>query len=174
MTTPPANFSAPVAAPVSTCLTIHLSAKHPRPYASQQVVIALSEYILCSLFSPHTIYTFLSSPQQRHSSGSALPLHLLPGGGANGQQGRQQHPRFLKKQLFFCQLSSFSGSGSDISRAATFGSASESSTPFISPQGTPIPFNRFVFQSNRFQASFLFQVSAQLCPREVVQEQVMA
>ena len=41
--------------------------------------------------------------------------------------GRQQHP---------------SGSGSDISRAATFGSASESSTPFISPQGTPIPFNR--------------------------------
>ena len=98
MTTPPANFSAPVAAPVSTCLTIHLSAKHPRPYASQQVVIALSEYILCSLFSPHTIYTFLSSPQQRHSSGSALPLHLLPGGGANGQQGRQQHPRFLRKR----------------------------------------------------------------------------
>lgn len=65
--------------------------------------------------------------RSRHSSGSALPLHLLPGGGANGQQGRQQHP---------------SGSGSDISRAATFGSASESSTPFISPQGTPIPFNR--------------------------------
>merc|ERR1719167_992030 len=65
--------------------------------------------------------------RSRHSSGSALPLHLLPGGGVNGQQGRQQHP---------------SGSGSDISRAATFGSASESSTPFISPQGTPIPFNR--------------------------------
>ena len=42
-------------------------------------------------------------------------------------------------------IPSFSGSGSDISRAATFGSASESSTPFISPQGTPIPFNRFGF-----------------------------
>ena len=41
--------------------------------------------------------------------------------------GRQQHP---------------SGSGTDISRAATFCSASESSTPFISPQGTPITFNR--------------------------------
>merc|ERR1719167_1933018 len=65
--------------------------------------------------------------RSRHSSGSALPLHLLPGGGANGQQRRQQHP---------------SGSGSDISRAATFGSASESSTPFISPMGTPIPFIR--------------------------------
>eukprot|EP00092_Neocalanus_flemingeri_P010668 GFUD01011492.1.p1 GENE.GFUD01011492.1~~GFUD01011492.1.p1 ORF type:complete len:1056 (-),score=265.28 GFUD01011492.1:937-4104(-) len=63
--------------------------------------------------------------RSRHSSGSALPLHLLPGNVNNG--GRQQHP---------------SGSGSDISRAATFGSASESSTPFISPQGTPIPFNR--------------------------------
>ena len=98
MTPPPANFSAPVAAPVSTCLTIHLSAKHPRPYAPQQVVIALSEYILLFIsFSPLTLYTFLSSSQQRHSSGSALPLHLLPGGGANGQQGRQQHPRFLMK-----------------------------------------------------------------------------
>jgi len=63
--------------------------------------------------------------RSRHSSGSALPLHLLPGNVNSG--GRQQHP---------------SGSGSDISRAATFGSASESSTPFISPQGTPIPFNR--------------------------------
>ena len=62
--------------------------------------------------------------RSRHSSGSALPLHLLPGSG-----GRQQHP---------------SGSGSDISRAATFGSASESSTPFISPMGTPIPFIRCV------------------------------
>merc|ERR1719474_1993456 len=61
--------------------------------------------------------------RSRHSSGSALPLHLLPGNGG----GRQQHP---------------SGSGSDISRAATFGSASESSTPFISPMGTPIPFIR--------------------------------
>merc|ERR550517_2457737 len=61
--------------------------------------------------------------RSRHSSGSALPLHLLPGNSG----AKQQHP---------------SGSGSDISRAATFGSASESSTPFISPQGTPIPFNR--------------------------------
>jgi len=61
--------------------------------------------------------------RSRHTSGSALPLHLLPGYANNG--GRQHHP---------------SGSGSDISRAATFGSASESSTPFISPQGTPIPF----------------------------------
>lgn len=57
--------------------------------------------------------------RSRHSSGSALPLHLLPGG-----NGRQQHP----------------SGGSDISRAATFGSASESSTPFISPMGTPVPF----------------------------------
>ena len=80
--------------------------------------------------------------RSRHSSGSALPLHLLPGGerprdslclrhdtvtiSGSGGGGRQQHP---------------SGSGSDISRAATFGSASESSTPFISPMGTPIPFN---------------------------------
>merc|ERR1719452_364138 len=64
--------------------------------------------------------------RSRHSSGSALPLHLLPGSGQQAA-GRQQHP---------------SGSGSDISRAATFGSASESSTPFISPQGTPIPFPR--------------------------------
>jgi len=65
--------------------------------------------------------------RSRHSSGSALPLHLLPGTtGGNSNNGRQQHP---------------SGS-SDVSRAATFGSASESSTPFISPQSTPIPFNR--------------------------------
>jgi hypothetical protein len=58
--------------------------------------------------------------RSRHSSGSALPIHLLPGGG-----GRNHHP---------------SGC-SDVSRAATYGSASESSTPFISPQSTPIPFN---------------------------------
>ena len=55
-----------------------------------------------------------------------MHLRLLFVGNVNNG-GRQQHP---------------SGSGSDISRAATFGSASESSTPFISPQGTPIPFNR--------------------------------
>ena len=36
---------------------------------------------------------------------------------------------------------------SDVSRAATYGSASESSTPFISPQGTPIPFNRYSVHS---------------------------
>ncbi|XP_023346910.1 uncharacterized protein LOC111715775 [Eurytemora carolleeae] len=58
--------------------------------------------------------------RSRHSSGSALPVHLLPG------TGRNHH-------LSGC---------SDVSRAATYGSASESSTPFISPQGTPIPFNR--------------------------------
>merc|ERR1719209_782409 len=56
--------------------------------------------------------------RSRHSSGSALPLHLLPGSGQGAAGRQQQHP---------------SGSGSDISRAATFGSASESSTPFISP-----------------------------------------
>ncbi|XP_059082606.1 uncharacterized protein LOC131880102 isoform X2 [Tigriopus californicus] len=58
--------------------------------------------------------------RSRHSSGSALPLHLLP------------------------QASNkiFGSSSSDISRAATFGSTSECSTPFISPHGTPIPFNR--------------------------------
>lgn len=59
--------------------------------------------------------------RSRHSSGSALPLHMLPCGTSKGP---------------------FGSSGSDISRAATFGSASECSTPFISPHGTPIPFNR--------------------------------
>ena len=59
--------------------------------------------------------------RSRHSSGSALPLHMLPQGPSKGP---------------------FGSSGSDISRAATFGSASECSTPFISPHGTPIPFNR--------------------------------
>ena len=66
--------------------------------------------------------------RSRHSSGSALPLHMLPGGG--GQMGGVH------------QKGPFGSSGSDISRAATFGSASECSTPFISPHGTPIPFNR--------------------------------
>ena len=59
--------------------------------------------------------------RSRHSSGSALPLHMLP-------QGNPKNP--------------YGSAGSDISRAATFGSASECSTPFISPHGTPIPFNR--------------------------------
>ena len=77
--------------------------------------------------------------RSRHSSGSALPLHLLPGsaggagvgvvGGGGGGQGMQTKLNF-------------GSSGSDVSRAATFGSASECSTPFISPHGTPIPFNR--------------------------------
>ena len=67
---------------------------------SRLLLLCQSIYF-CSFLSPLTLYTFLSSSQQRHSSGSALPLHLLPGGGANGQQGRQQHPRFLKKQLSF-------------------------------------------------------------------------
>lgn len=67
--------------------------------------------------------------RSRHSSGSALPLHLLPQGqGQPGSGVQQKGP--------------FGSSGSDISRAATFGSASECSTPFISPHGTPIPFNR--------------------------------
>merc|ERR1712051_164192 len=60
--------------------------------------------------------------RSRHSSGSALPLHMLPQGTTT--------------------KGPFGSSGSDISRAATFGSASECSTPFISPHGTPIPFNR--------------------------------
>jgi hypothetical protein len=70
--------------------------------------------------------------RSRHSSGSALPLHLLPGGGpkSGGHVGMN-----LGGILF-------NSSSSDISRAATFGSASECSTPFISPHGTPIPFNR--------------------------------
>ena len=59
--------------------------------------------------------------RSRHSSGSALPLHMLP-------QGNSKNP--------------YGSAGSDTSRAATFGSASECSTPFISPHGTPIPFNR--------------------------------
>ena len=61
--------------------------------------------------------------RSRHSSGSALPLHMLPQGNTTTK-------------------GPFGSSGSDISRAATFGSASECSTPFISPHGTPIPFNR--------------------------------
>jgi len=68
--------------------------------------------------------------RSRHSSGSALPLHMLPqGGGPGGVPGATTK-------------GPFGSSGSDISRAATFGSASECSTPFISPHGTPIPFNR--------------------------------
>ena len=59
--------------------------------------------------------------RSRHSSGSALPLHLLP------QASKSQ---------------AFNSASSDISRAATFGSTSECSTPFISPHGTPVPFNR--------------------------------
>jgi hypothetical protein len=62
--------------------------------------------------------------RSRHSSGSALPLHMLPQGNSVTMKGP------------------FGSSGSDISRAATFGSVSECSTPFISPHGTPIPFNR--------------------------------
>ncbi len=62
--------------------------------------------------------------RSRHSSGSALPLHLLP----QGQESKNWHGS--------CSASS------DISRAATRGSNSECSTPFISPHGTPIPFNR--------------------------------
>lgn len=60
--------------------------------------------------------------RSRHSSGSALPLHMLPQGNSKNNP--------------------YGSAGSDISRAATFGSASECSTPFISPHGTPIPFNR--------------------------------
>ncbi len=71
--------------------------------------------------------------RSRHSSGSALPLHLLPGGGPKGGGG----PGVMGMGILF------NSSSSDISRAATFGSASECSTPFISPHGTPIPFNRF-------------------------------
>lgn len=69
--------------------------------------------------------------RSRHSSGSALPLplHLLPSGPGGG----------LHKPT---QVGPFGSNGSDISRAATFGSTSECSTPFISPHGTPIPFNR--------------------------------
>ncbi len=54
--------------------------------------------------------------RSRHSSGSMLPLHLLP------QCGPKPN--------------------SASSDAATFGSTSECSTPFISPHGTPVPFNR--------------------------------
>jgi len=69
--------------------------------------------------------------RSRHSSGSALPLHLLnQPGGVQAGGGAQKLANFN------------SSSNSDISRAATFGSASECSTPFISPHGTPIPFNR--------------------------------
>ena len=44
--------------------------------------------------------------------------------------------------VLICVLGNGGSSSSDISRAATFGSTSECSTPFISPHGTPVPFNR--------------------------------
>ena len=52
--------------------------------------------------------------RSRHSSGSALPLHLLPGGGPKGGG-----PGVLGMGAIL-----FNSSSSDISRAATFGSAS--------------------------------------------------
>ena len=52
--------------------------------------------------------------RSRHSSGSALPLHLLPGGGPKGGG-----PGVLGMGGIL-----FNSSSSDISRAATFGSAS--------------------------------------------------
>ena len=138
--------SSPLAAPLSTCFEA----------GSQTTLDESSFFCYLNEFAK----TALSSLEQRHSSGSALPLHLLPGGGANGQQGRQQHPRFLNKSqnFLFVNFLLLSGSGSDISRAATFGSASESSTPFISPQGTPIPFNRFAFNSMSWiQSNFILR-----------------
>ena len=43
---PVANFTAPVAAPVSACLTVHLSAQHTSPHAPQQVVIPSVSFFL--------------------------------------------------------------------------------------------------------------------------------
>lgn len=73
--------------------------------------------------SPRT--TPVPTMRSRHcSSGATLPLHLLPGGSrSSGYQN-------------------FNSGASDISLAGTFGSESECSTPFISPHGTPIHFNR--------------------------------
>merc|ERR1712165_648293 len=80
--------------------------------------------------------------RSRHSSGSALPLHLLPQGSATvGVSGVVIGPGGAVVSVGQ-KIPNFNSSSSDISRAATFGSASESSTPFISPHGTPIPFNR--------------------------------
>ena len=79
--------------------------------------------------------------RSRHSSGSALPLHLLPGG-AGGAGGCVGVGGGVGGQGGMQTKLNFGSSGSDVSRAATFGSASECSTPFISPHGTPIPFNR--------------------------------
>ena len=77
--------------------------------------------------------------RSRHSSGSALPLHLLPSGGGAGCVGGGGVGGGAGQGM---TKLNFGSSGSDVSRAATFGSASECSTPFISPHGTPIPFNR--------------------------------
>ena len=86
--------------------------------------------------------TPVPSIRSRHSSGSALPLHLLPQGSATvGVSGVVIGPGGVVVSTGQ-KIPNFNSSSSDISRAATFGSASESSTPFISPHGTPIPFNR--------------------------------
>ena len=86
--------------------------------------------------------TPVPSIRSRHSSGSALPLHLLPQGSATvGVSGVVIGPGGAVVSVGQ-KIPNFNSSSSDISRAATFGSASESSTPFISPHGTPIPFNR--------------------------------
>ncbi|CAB4066039.1 unnamed protein product [Lepeophtheirus salmonis] len=61
--------------------------------------------------------TPVPSVRSRHSSGNNMSLSLLP---------TTPNNRFV-----------YGSNGSDISRAATFGSTSECSTPFISPQATP-------------------------------------
>ena len=86
--------------------------------------------------------TPVPSIRSRHSSGSALPLHLLPQGSTPGGVGGVVIGPGGAVVSVGQKIPNFNSSSSDISRAATFGSASESSTPFISPHGTPIPFNR--------------------------------
>uniref|UniRef100_A0A0K2SVS8 Putative LOC100876563 [Megachile rotundata] n=1 Tax=Lepeophtheirus salmonis TaxID=72036 RepID=A0A0K2SVS8_LEPSM len=66
--------------------------------------------------------TPVPSVRSRHSSGNNMSLSLLP---------TTPNNRFV-----------YGSNGSDISRAATFGSTSECSTPFISPQATPVHFSR--------------------------------
>jgi len=76
--------------------------------------------------SPRT--TPIPAMRSRHcSSGAVLPLHLLPGGGRSSGHNHGVN---------------FNSAASDISLSANYGSESECSTPFISPHGTPIPFNR--------------------------------
>ena len=57
---PAANFTAPVAAPVSACFAIHLSAQHTSTHASQQVLFFFSWWIDHAQYRECPWHEFLS------------------------------------------------------------------------------------------------------------------